>query len=161
MGHPTVNESVGLLFPDLRKKYGNEVTYADNPKAHIRTEFGFDMVQVANNRYTSDRYHDFIGFEVAKPVLERAFQKTYGLSLDEALGGDEDLAIETFRRAVSKFVPEMTRVALLKQKQHLVQETPNFDRKKFIYHLSRSHYEKEWGKGYRKPEFPERILAFL
>jgi hypothetical protein len=161
VGHPVVNRVVALEFPKLRAKHGDEVTYADDPKAHIRTEFGFDMVQVANNRYTSDRYHDFIGFEVATPLLARAFQKTYGLSLDEALGGDEDLAIETFRRAVSKFVPEMTRVALLNRKEHLVQETPNFDRKKFLYHVSKSHYEKEWGKGYRKPGFPERMLAFL
>src|SRR5256885_9562494 len=42
-----------------------------SPKAHIRTEFGFDVVQVAKNRYTSDAYHDFIGFQVSKPVLDR------------------------------------------------------------------------------------------
>src|SRR5215467_3418601 len=161
IGHPVVNKVVPLEFPKLRAKHGDEVTYADDPKAHIRTEFGFDMVQVAKNRYTSDRYHDLIGFEVATPLLERAFQKTYGLSLDEALGGDEDLAIGSFRRAVSKFVPEMTRVALLNRQQQLVQETPNFDKRKFLYRLSRSNFEKEWGKGYRRPGFRERILAFL
>src|SRR5271154_7163335 len=84
-GHPTVNQSVAIEFPKLRKKYGDEVTYADNPKAHIRTEFGFDMTQVARNRYTSDRYHDFIGFEISKPVLERAFQDTYGMPLSEVM----------------------------------------------------------------------------
>jgi len=161
VGHPVVNQVVALEFPKLHAKYGDEVTYADDPKAHIRTEFGFDMVQVAKNRYTSDRYHDFIGFEIAIPSLERAFQKTYGLSLNEALGGNEDVAIGTFRRSVSKFVPEMTRVALLNRRQELVRETPNFDKKKFLYHLSRSHYEKEWGKGYRKPGFSERVLAFF
>src|SRR5499433_1229247 len=161
VGHPMVNKVVAIEFPKLRAKHGDEVTYADDPKAHIRTEFGFDMAQVAKNRYTSDRYHDFIGFEVATPLLERAFQKTYGLSLDETLGGDEELAINSFRRAVSKFVPEMTRVALLNRKQELVKETPNFDKQKFLYRLSRSHFEKEWGKGYRKPGFPERVLAFL
>ena len=65
---PSIGRSA-LEFPKLRRKFGNEVTYADNPKAHIRTEFGFDVTQVAKNRYTSDRYHDFIGFEVSKPVL--------------------------------------------------------------------------------------------
>jgi len=161
IGHPVVNKVVPLEFPKLRAKHGDEVTYADDPKAHIRTEFGFDMVQVAKNRYTSDRYHDLIGFEVATPLLERAFQKTYGLSLDEALGGDEELAINSFRRAVSKFVPEMTRVALLDRKQQLVKESPNFDKRKFLYRLSRSNFEKEWGKGYRRPGFRERLLAFL
>jgi len=161
VGHPMVNKVVAIEFPKLRAKHGDEVTYADDPKAHIRTEFGFDMAQVAKNRYTSDRYHDFIGFEVATPLLERAFQKTYGLSLDEALGGDEELAINSFRRAVSVFVPEMTRVALLNRKQELVKETPNFDKRKFLYRISRANFEKEWGKGYRRPGFRERILAFL
>src|SRR5579863_9020394 len=101
IGHPTVNRSVALEFPKLRKKFGNEITYGDNPKAHIRTEFGFDMAQVARNRYSSDRFHDFIGFEVAKPVLERAFQDTYGIPLSEVLP-KEDLAIGTFRYAISQ-----------------------------------------------------------
>src|SRR5258708_9891993 len=72
VGHPTINQIVALEFPKLRAKHGNEVTYADDPKAHIRTEFGFDMVQVAKNRYTSDRYHDFIGFAVSQHLLEQA-----------------------------------------------------------------------------------------
>ena len=97
LGHPIVNQAVGLEFPKLRKKFGKEVTYADDPKAHIRTEFGFDVTQVAKNNYTSDRYHDFIGFEVSKPVLERAFQDTYSLELVDVLA-KEDLAIGTFRR---------------------------------------------------------------
>jgi len=160
MGHPTVNESVALLFPDLRKKYGKEVTYEDNPKAHIRTEFGFDMVQVAKNRYTSDRYHDFIGFEVSKPVLERAFQDTYGIPLKEVIP-KEDMAIGTFRRAISKIVPEMTRVALLARNKQLVAETPNFNAKKFRYYLSKANYQREWGKGYRRPGFGTRVLAFF
>jgi len=160
VGHPAINKVVAIEFPKLRKKYGNEVTYADDHKAHIRTEFGFDMVQVAKNRYTSDRFHDFIGFEVSKPVLERAFLKTYGLQLSDVLG-DEDLAIGSFRRAVSKVIPEMTRVALLNRRADLVRDTPNFDQKKFLYRVTRSNYEKQWGKGYRRPGFGSRVLAFI
>jgi hypothetical protein len=160
IGHPIINRSVGLQFPKLRKKYGNEVTYADNPKAHIRTEFGFDVTQVAKNRYTSDRYHDFVGFEVSKPVLERAFQDTYGLALSDVIP-KEDLAIGTFRRAISAIIPEMTRVALVAYKKELVSETPNFNSRKFRYYLSRANYQKEWGKGYRRPGIGTRILAFF
>lgn len=160
MGHPAINESVGLLFPKLRAKYGNTVTYADDGKSHIRTEFGFDMTQVAKNRYTSDRYHDFIGFEISKPVLERAFQDTYGIPLNSVIS-NEDLAISTFRRAISKIIPEMTRVALVARKKELVAETPNFNSRKFRYYLSRANYQREWGKGYRKPGFGTRVLAFF
>src|SRR5579864_1014468 len=82
-GHPVVNAAVPIEFPKLRAKYGNTVTFADDPKAHIRTEFGFDVVQVAKQRYSPDSYRNFIGFEVAKPVLERAFLKTYGIELKD------------------------------------------------------------------------------
>src|SRR5713226_4810306 len=159
-GHPTVNRVVALEFPRLQKKYGDAVTYADDPKAHIRTEFGFDMVQVAKNRFTSDRYHDFIGFEVSKPLLERAFVETYGLKLEDVFGS-VDLAIGSYRRSVSTLIPEMTRVALLSRRDVIVKDTPNFNRKKFLYYLSRSNYEHEWGTVYRKPGMGTRILAFF
>jgi hypothetical protein len=159
-GHPTINQVVALEFPKLRKKYGDIVTYEDDPKAHIRTEFGFDMVQVAKNRYTSDRYHDMIGFEVSKQLLQRAFQETYGLKLEDAFGS-VDLSIGSYRRSVSQLIPEMTRVALLSRNDVLVKDTQNVDKKKFLYYLSRSNYEHEWGTVYRRPGLGSRILAFF
>jgi hypothetical protein len=158
-GHPTINRVTGIEFPKMRAKYGDEVTYADAPKDHIRTEFGFDMVQVAKNRYTSDTYHDFIGFEVSKPLLERAFEETYGLKLEDLF--NVDLAIGSYRRAVSRFIPQLTRVALLSRRQEIVKDTPNFSKKKFLYYLSRANYEKQWGSVYRKPGIGARILAFF
>lgn len=159
-GHPIINRVVAISFPKLRRKYGNQVTYEDDPKAHIRTEFGFDMVQVAKNRYTPDTYHDFIGFSVSKPLLERAFQQTYGFPMQDVIH-NEDLAIGTFRRSISRVIPEMTRVALLSRKKEIVKDTPNFNEKKFLYHLSRTNYEKQWGREYRKPGVGTRILAFF
>jgi len=159
-GHPTINRVVAIEFPKLQRKFGDQVTYAQDHKAHIRTEFGFDMVQVAKNRYTSDRYHDFIGFEVAKPLLQRAFYETYDLKLEDVFG-DIDLAIGSYRRSISKIIPQMTRVALLARRDEIVKETPNFERKKFLYNLSRASYEREWGKGYRKPGFGARMLALF
>jgi len=159
-GHPTINRVVAITFPELRREYGDEVTYVDDPKAHIRTEFGFDMVQVAKNRYTSDNFHDFIGFNISKPLLERAFADTYGLQLQDVMH-NEDLAIGTFRRAISKIIPDMTRVALLSRHKEIVHDTPNFNEKQFLYHLSRAKYQKEWGNGYRKPGFGTRVLAFF
>jgi hypothetical protein len=159
-GHPIINRITAIEFPSLAKKYGKEVTYANDPKAHIRTEFGFDMVQVAKNRYTSDSYHDFIGFEVSRPLLERAFFETYYLKLEDVFG-DVDLAIGSYRRGVGKFIPEVTRVALLSRHDQLVKENPNFSKKKFLYYLNRAGYEREWGTVYRKPGIGTRILAFF
>jgi hypothetical protein len=151
---------VAIEFPDLEQKFGKEVTYVDDPKAHIRCEFGFDMVQVAKNRYTSDQYHDFIGFEVSKDVLDRGFYDTYHLHLEQVFG-DVDLAIGTFRRSISKVIPQMTRVALLSRKQEIVQDTPNFNEKKFLYYLSKADYDKEWGSVYRRPGLGARMLAYF
>lgn len=159
-GHPTINRVVAMEFPKLRKKYGETVTYADDPKQHIRTEFGFDMVQVAKNRYTSDTYHEMIGFEIAKPLLQRAFQETYGLKLEDVFG-NIDLAIGSYRRSVSTLIPAMTRVALVSRHDELVKDTPNFDKRKFLYYLSRSNYEHEWGTVYQKPGIGARTLALL
>ncbi len=159
-GHPYINRAVAIRFPKLRKKFGDSVTYEDDPKAHIRTEFGFDVTQVAKNRFASDRYHDFIGFEVATPLLERAFKRTYGIPLTDLIH-NEDLAIGTYRRGISKVIPEMTKVALLIKPADLVQEKRNRNQKRFLYHVSRAYYEREWGSQYRRPGFGARFLAFL
>lgn len=160
VGHPVVNASVAREFPKLKAKYGPSVTYAEDHKAHIRTEFGFDVVQVAKQRYTSDSYHDFIGFEVAKPVLQRAFFKTYGIRIEDIFA-NLDLSIGSFRWAVSRAIPEMTKVALLTKKDELVRENPSFQKKKFLYNLKRSDYEREWGKNYHKAGFGAKLLAII
>jgi hypothetical protein len=159
-GHPTVNASVAIEYPKLRKKYGKSVTYADDHTAHIRIEFGFDMVQVAKNRYTSQQYHDFVGFQVSKPSLERVLPVVYGLQLKDVIS-HEDLSIGSYRFAVSRLIPEMTQVALKSRKKEIMSEQPDFAKKKFLYHLSRTAYEKEWGKDYAKPGLGTRILGVL
>jgi len=160
IGHPVVNAAVAKEFPKLAAKFGPSVTYAENKKAHIRTEFGFDVVQVAKERYSSDAYHDFIGFEVAKPVLERAFLKTYGIKLEDIFG-DVDLSIGSFRWSVSRAIPELTKVALLAKKDEMVKEDPSFAKNKFLYNLKRSEYEKSWGKKYQRPGFGAKLLAVI
>lgn len=159
-GHPLVNHAVALSFPKLRAKYGPTVTYEQCPKAHIQTEFGFDITQVAKHRYTSDAYHDFVGFSVSRAVLERAFFRTYGLRLEQVLG-HVDLAIGTFRRAVSEVIPEMTHAALTVYHPELVREWPNFNEQEFLYNLSRAQYEAEWGNDYRRPGWLAGSLGFL
>src|SRR5450755_3146387 len=81
-GHPAVNQAVAIEYPKLRAKFGKSVRYAQDKTAHLKTEFGFDMEQVAKNRYASQQYHDFIGFEVSKPLLERVFPVVYGIELN-------------------------------------------------------------------------------
>jgi Zinc dependent phospholipase C len=159
-GHPAVNQAVAIEYPKLRAKYGKSVKYAQDKTAHLRTEFGFDMVQVAKNRYASQQYHDFIGFQVSKPLLERVFPVVYGIELKDVLA-HEDLAIGSYRYSISHAIPEMTQVALQTHKKDMMREQPDFAKQKFLYRLSRSEYEKEWGKDYAKPGFGTRVLSTL
>jgi hypothetical protein len=160
VGHPAVNEAVAIEYPKLRAKFGESVRYAQDKTAHLKTEFGFDTVQVAKNRYASQQYHDFIGFHVSKPLLERVFPVVYGVELKDVLT-HEDLAVGSYRFAVSRLIPRMTQVALQTHKKELIHETPNFAKRKFLYRLSRSDYEKQWGKDYVKPGVGTRILSTL
>ena len=159
-GHPAVNQAVAIEFPKLRAKFGKSVRYAQDKTAHLKIEFGFDTVQVAKNRYASQQYHDFIGFQVSKSLLERVFPVVYGVELKDVLT-HEDLAVGSYRFAVSRLIPQMTQVALQTHKKDLIRETPNFAKRKFLYRLSRSSYEKEWGKDYVKPGVGTRILSTL
>ena len=159
-GHPAVNHAVAMGYPKLEAKFGTSIRYAQDKAAHLKTEFGFDTVQVEKNRYASQQYHEFIGFQVSKPLLERVFPIVYGVQLKDVLPR-EDLAIGSYRYSVSQLIPEMTQVALQTHKKDLMRETPNFSKQKFLYRLSRSNYEKEWGKDYVKPGLGTRILSTL
>jgi hypothetical protein len=160
-GHSiAVNRAVPLLYPKLRRKFGDEVTYADNPAAHLKTEFGFDVLQVARGHYAPNSYHDFIGFEVSKDLLDRAFQKTYGLKLKD-LFHTLDLALGTYRFSVSTVIPTLTKTAWSLKSKEITKDQPTISRKQFLYNLQRASFEKEWGSTYQRPGFGARLLAFF
>ena len=97
---------------------------------------------------------------MSKSLLERAFPVVYGMELKDVLT-HEDLAVGSYRFAISRLIPQMTRVALKTKEKELMRETPNSARRKFLYRLSRSDYERQWGKDYQKPGLGTRILAML
>jgi hypothetical protein len=154
------NHAVPLLYPGLRKKYGDSVSYEQDPLAHTKTEFGFDVLEVASESYAPDGYHDLIGFEVSQELLDRAFAETYGLQLKDVLVNEEK-ALNSYRHAVSKTIPTATKVAWSLKKNEIQAEEPGITKKKFRYNLSRSNYDREWGRNYQKPTVFQRFLAFL
>src|SRR6202163_4615937 len=118
-----VNQAVPILYPKLKKKFGDNVTYEKDPLAHVKTEFGFDVLEIAQQRYASDSYHDFIGFEVAVPLLERAFLETYGLPLKAVLSNQE-MVLNSYRHAVSNQIPKATRIAWTLKKDEIEKGVP-------------------------------------
>jgi len=158
-GHPmAVNRAVPLFYPKLGLKFGKQVTYAEDPPSHAKTEFAFDVFQAAKGRYASAAYKEFIGFEVATPLLDRAFQDTYGIRLENVFM-NVDLAVGSYRRAVGSVLPTLTRVAWQIRKQEIRKDAPSVTRKTFLYNLSRSSYEKNWGGTYRRPGIRSKLLT--
>ena len=137
-GHSiAVNRAVPLLYPELRKRFGNEVTYGDDPKAHLKTEFGFDVLQLARGHYAPQGYHDFIGFQVSKDLLDRAFQKTYGLKLKD-LFRTLELALGAYRFSVSRVLPAATKAAWSIKSKEIMNGQPTMSRKLFLYNIKRA-----------------------
>src|SRR5438477_1499511 len=160
-GHQlATNPAVAIMYPGLAKKYGPVVTYVEKPSAHMKVEYGFDVDQVAEGNYASKAYHDFIGFEVSKPVLERAFLRTYSLDMSSAFFS-VDMSIGSYRHAVSKVIPNMTKVAWHLKKDEIQNSHPSETKNQFIYHVSNSGYRKEWGHLYEKPGFFSQLAAFF
>ncbi len=160
-GHPlAVNRAVPMMYPKLKARYGNRVTYEQSPKSHVLVEFSFDVVQVAAGAYAPAAYHSFIGFKVAKLVLERAFLDTYGIDMKD-LYVNEDVAIATYRHAIGTTIPEMTKVAWGKKREEILAVTPTMKRETFVFNLSHKQYDEEFGRDYAKPHGFARFLGWV
>lgn len=155
-----VNVGEPMLYPRLQHKYGNYITYEDDPAGHLKTEFGFDVLEVAKGNFAPEAYHNFIGFYVAEPLVQRAVRDTYGLEIQD-LFQDFHRAVESFRSAVSRTIPMATRVAWAQKRDEIQSSEPSMTRQRFIYVMSRSSYERSWGKQYDRPTAKEKFLAFI
>jgi hypothetical protein len=160
-GHPgAINLSVSMVYPKMRKEFGDTISFEDDPEAHRRMEFGFDVLQVARGKYAPKSYHKFIGFEVSQPSLERAFLLTYGIEL-RSVFIDLPLAINTFRWSVKTIIPEITNAAWISQKNKIENSQPGITQKQFNYGVSRAQYRKEWGKNYHNPGIGSYAMAIV
>jgi len=151
VGHPeAVNRAVALMFPKLRAKYGDVVTYEQSPASHVIVEFSFDVVQAASGAYASEAFHDFIGFEVSKALLERTFKAIYGLEMKDMFLS-EDMAIGSYRHAISDTMPAITRIAWRDKREIIQQLKPGIAEQRFVFNLSRRDYERDFGRDYQRP----------
>lgn len=161
-GHSmATNIAEPIVYPKVAKKFGSRVTYEEYPVYHARMEFGFDVLQTARGNYASQEYHDFIGFNVAKPVLERAFMLTYGQDINDVFQGKLDLAISTFRWSVKSLLPGLTRTAWALKKDEIRKLNPGMTGRKFHYKIKKREYFHTYGREREKPKFGNRIMAFI
>ncbi|WP_457081380.1 zinc dependent phospholipase C family protein [Hymenobacter sp. HD11105] len=158
-GHPIgTNVAMASVYPDLKAKFGPTITYHEAPVQHTQLEFAFDVVQLASGRYRSANYQSFIGFQVSKPVLERAFLKTYGLELGQVLV-NVDLAIGSYRFAVRQLIPIAARAAWHAERDEIRKLSPRARRRDYMYRQSERAYRKQYGSDYQRPGLGARLLS--
>lgn len=161
-GHSlATNVAEPIVYPKVGKQFGKMVTYEQDPIYHSRMEFAFDVLQMSRGNYASQEYHDFIGFNVAKPVLERAFMLTYGQDMNDVFGGKLDLAISTFRWSVRSLLPSLTRTAWALKKDDIKKLNPSINSRKFHFRMKKREYYQKYGKEREKPKLGNRIMAFI
>jgi len=160
-GHPiATNRAVPLMYPKLRARFGDSIPYDAAPKQHILVEFSFDVLHLAAGAYAPQTFHRFIGFKVAEDLLDRTFKQIYALDMGDQFM-DRSLAIGTYRYAVAKAIPEMTKVAWKQKRDEIERVAPGVTQATFVFNLSRRDYEKQFGRDYARPKGWARIIGFL
>ena len=158
-GHKlATNRSVPLVYPKSRKYFGQVVTYEEDPVAHMRMEFGFDVLQAARGNYAPQAYRDFIGFKVAREVLERAFYKTYGLKLSQIFVY-LPLAERVFRFAVKALLPQITKIGWQFVNDE-VDDNEGVSADQKVADLVRNgSFQKQYGNKQDEPGVSARLMA--
>lgn len=161
IGHPlATNLAVPIIYPELAATYGDTMTYADSPSAHLQTEFRFDVLQVARRGEVPDLFEHSVEFQVPKEFLQRVFKETYGLDLDD-LFESFDVALTTYRWAFRTLIDEATGIAWQLYRADIQSLEPGVTRKQFLQAMPRGDFEREFGKAFLEPGYFARFVGFL
>jgi hypothetical protein len=119
VGHSqATNVAVPVEFPKLQKRYGNVVSYAEGEQQHVRTEFAFDVDEIANHRFAPVGYLRHVGLEVPTKQLALAFYQTYGLHVDFTQTRHHRINVSEYRWAVHRFIPRIAYSTTLLHRHH-------------------------------------------
>jgi hypothetical protein len=155
-----INRIIPLLYLRLKKKYGDTITYEESPSNHLRAEFSFDVMAVAKGNYSSEDYHEYIGFEVAQEQLERAFNKTYGFELSILFPHFKE-TVNFFRWTIVRFIPRITRIGWRVKRKEIERSIWKIERRSIVYKFHQKNYQKQFGKGYKAPGLLTKLGAAL
>jgi hypothetical protein len=123
VGHSlATNLAVPVEFPKLRAEYGDVVNYAEGESQHVRTEFAFDINEIAHHRVAPLQYLRSIGLGVAMNQLALAYYQTYGLSENFSGTRGRRINVRGYRFAVHSFIP---RIAYAETLLHRHNEPPD------------------------------------
>ncbi len=135
------------------------MTWEDSPYAHVLTEFAFDTLEVVAGHVAPQNYHEWIGFRVPSPLLQRAFRKTYGLELKDQTVFLR-LALFSYRTLASRLIPEMTEVAWAIRGKPLEERATSLHHRS-LFHLQRASIEAKWEKTRKRPGPGDKVTAWV
>jgi hypothetical protein len=159
IGHSSaINHAVPVEFPKLGARYGQVVNYAESPQAHVRTEFAFDINQLSKRRFAPSAYLSFVGLEVPRQLLRKAFFETYGINLPDIVGSKET-SIRIYRFGVRRFIPDIARAEVILNKKKFPEDISSPDLDELTKDLLQASADNNW-EAYRKtPGFGSHIFA--
>jgi hypothetical protein len=159
VGHSmAVNHSVPVEFPKLEEKYGDDINYAENPHAHVQTEFAFDINQLSKGRFAPSEYTKFVGLEVPRDLLRKSFYETYGLNLPDIIGSKET-SIRVYRYAVRRFLPNIARAETILHKKNFPEDVPSPDIEDLKKDLLQASADNNWEAYRKKPGVRSHLYA--
>jgi hypothetical protein len=158
--HDAVNPATAIGFPKLEKKYGPVVTYDDNPHAHVRVEFAFDVDEASRARIAPGAYLRFIGLRVASRLLAQTFEETYSLPLTKVIGPHRP-AFRSYHSSVRGFLPRVAYAETTLHRNKFPPEGEDRSVKEFLDLLSQADFQNVWKSYRKKPGLETRFFALL
>jgi hypothetical protein len=150
IGHSmAVNRAVPVEFPKLGAKYGPVVAYAQDKRAHVQTEFAFDINEIAHHHFAPVHYLRHVGLNVPTQQLAAAYYETYGLSEDFSKARTSRINVRGFRFAVRSFIPRVAYAITLLHRSHMPADPMGPDSQKLDSEVAQIAAENNWDK-YRK-----------
>jgi hypothetical protein len=161
IGHrDAINPSTAIGFPKLEKKYGPVVTYDENPHAHVRTEFAFDVDQLSRRRLAPGAYLRFIGLRVPMRLLAEAFEQTYSLPLHDLLRAGRP-AVRSYRSSVRSFLPRIAYAETVLHKDDFPPDIPDAELRRYLDSIAHADFQTVWNQYRHTPGVRTYLLAFL
>jgi len=127
-GHSqAVNRAVPIEFPKLERRFGWIVNYAEGPHQHVRTEFAFDVDEIAHHRLAPLGYMRHIGIQVPVHQLALAFFETYGLTENFNESRGRRFNLKAYQFATRTLIPRVAyaETVLHRGKEPVEPDTPD------------------------------------
>ena len=124
----------------------------------MQTEFAFDINQLSKLRFAPSDYTKFVGLEVPRDLLRKAFFETYGLNLPDIIGTKET-SIRVYRYSVRRFLPNIARAEALLHRKSFPEDVSSPDLDELRTDLLQASTDNNWEAYRKKPGFTSHLYA--